>query len=283
MENQKKVLFNYSEFPWDELKSVGLTEESFLDLPKDSIDRIFTGNLSPLMKLKFMDRDGNPMQVPESMKLSQNPDGVVPTKFRLVRDAEGKVHVDLHPKLSEVSRKVGDTELSQKDIDRLKDSESLLMTVRKDGKDEKCYLQLDHDLNVVHTVREKDVLIPNAIGDVVIGDKQAQQIREGKPVELEVGDTKVTVGVDLNARNGFRIVEGDMDLWKQRKLEQWDRVTPGVKGYWKTSENGWEYEFHQTREEKLQRTQTMERGTGRTLSQDENLDIAMRQSRGMRR
>ena len=106
MENQKKVLFSYSEFPWEELKSIGLTEESFLDLPKDSIDRIFTGNLSPLMKLKFMDRDGNPMQLPESMKLGQNPDGVVPTKFRLTRDAEGKVHVELHPRLSDISRKI---------------------------------------------------------------------------------------------------------------------------------------------------------------------------------
>ena len=120
MENQKKVLFSYSEFPWEELKSIGLTEESFLDLPKDSIDRIFTGNLSPLMKLKFMDRDGNPMQLPESMKLGQNPDGVVPTKFRLTRDAEGKVHVELHPRQSDISRKIGDSELSQKDINRLK-------------------------------------------------------------------------------------------------------------------------------------------------------------------
>ena len=276
-------MFSYSEFPWEELKSIGLTEESFLDLPKDSIDRIFTGNLSPLMKLKFMDRDGNPMQLPESMKLGQNPDGVVPTKFRLMRDAEGKVHVELHPRQSDISRKIGDSELSQKDINRLKDGESLMMTVRQNGKDEKCYIQLDHDLNIVHAVNQKDIRIPNAIGDVVIGEKQAQQIREGKPVELEVGDTKVTVGVDINARNGFRIVEGDMDLWKQRKLEQWDRITPGVKGYWKTSENGWEYELHHEREEKLQQTQTMERGTGRTLSQEENLEVSMRQSRGMRR
>ena len=283
MENQKKVLFSYSEFPWDELKSIGMTEESFLELPKDSIDRIFTGNLSPLMKLKFMDRDGNPMQLPASMKFGQEPDGVVPTKFRLVRGEDGKVHVELHPKKNDIGRMIGETEVSQKDINRLKAGESLQMTVRQNGKDEKCYIQLDHDLNIIHAVNQKEVYIPNAIGDVVIGQKQAQQIREGKPVELEVGDTKVTVGVDINARNGFRIVEGDMDLWRQQKLEQWDSITPGVKGYWKTSENGWEYELHHEKEEKLQQAQTVERGTGRTLSQEENLDISMRQSRGMRR
>ena len=157
------------------------------------------------------------------------------------------------------------------------------MLVQKNGQAQMCYVQLDADLNVLHMVPEKSVAIPDAIGDVQIGTQIAERLRNGEPVELEVGDTKVTVGVDINDLNGFRVVEGDLGEWQQRKLEQWDRVTPGVKGYWKTSENGWEYELHQTREEKLQRTQTMERGTGRTLSQDENLDIAMRQSRGMRR
>lgn len=283
MENQKKISFNYSELPWDELKSVGLTEESFLDLPKESINRIFAGELSPLMKMKFLDRNGNVMNVPAGMKFAQNPDGAVPVKFRLSRDEAGGVHLELQPKREAIARMVGDTEVSEKDLARMKDQESVLTTIRKDGKDEKCYLQLDHDLNVIHSVREKDVVIPNAIGDVVIGEKQAQQIREGKPVELEVGDTKVTVGVDLNARNGFRIVEGDMDQWRQHKLEQWDRITPGVRGYWKTSENGWEYELHQDRNEKRQQTQTVEQGSGRTLAQEDILDISMRHSRGMKR
>ena len=283
MENQKKILFDYKQMPWEELKQIGLTEEKFLDLPKDSIDRILTGNLSPLMKMKFVDKEGNALPVPESMKLSQNEDGVVPAKFRLVKDEQGNVHVQLMPKKSEVDLRVGESQISKAELARMKDQESVLTTVRKNGKDEKCYLQLDSSLNIIQMVREKDVIIPNAIGDVTIGEKQAQQIRDGKPVELEVGDTKVTVGIDLNDRNGFRIVEGDMDEWKQKKLEQWDRITPGIKGYWKTSENGWEYELHTDREENRTRRQTVEEGTGRTLAQDDKLEIGMRQSRGMRR
>ena len=238
MENQKKILFDYKQIPWAELEQIGLSEEKFLDLPKGSIDRILTGNLSPLMKMQFLDKDGNALVVPECMKLSQNEDGVVPTKFRLVKDEQGNVHVQLLPKRSEVDLQVGETKISKTDLARMKDQESVLTTIRKNGKDEKYYLQLDSSLNIIQMAREKDVIIPNAIGDVTIGQQQAQQIRDGKPVELEVGDTKVTIGVDLNGRNGFRIVEGDMDEWKQKKLEQWDRVTPGIKGYWKTSENG---------------------------------------------
>ena len=283
MENQKKLLFDYKQMPWDELKQIGLTEESLLDLPKESIDRIFTGNLSPLMKMKFVDKNGNAMAVPPTLNMSQEKDGIVPAKFRLVRDEADQVHVQLYPKQQNVNRMVGETEVPAKDIARMKDQESVRMTVRKDGKDEKCYLQLDNDLNVIQMVREKDIIIPNAIGDVILGDEQKQQIRDGKPVELEVGDTKVTVGVDLNARNGFRIVEGDMDEWRQKKLEQWDRITPGVRGYWNTSENGWEYKLHNQIEERLQQTRTVERGTGRTFSMDEELNVSRSQGRGLRR
>ena len=283
MENQKKILFDYKQIPWAELEQIGLSEEKFLDLPKGSIDRILTGNLSPLMKMQFLDKDGNALAVPECMKLSQNEDGVVPTKFRLVKDEQGNVHVQLLPKRSEVDLQVGETKISRTDLARMKDQESVLTTIRKNGKDEKYYLQLDSSLNIIQMAREKDVIIPNAIGDVTIGQQQAQQIRDGKPVELEVGDTKVTIGVDLNDRNGFRIVEGDMDEWKQKKLEQWDRVTPGIKGYWKTSENGWEYELHTDLEESRTRKQTVDEETGRSLGQEDKLEISMRQSRGMKR
>lgn len=281
MVNQKKFLMN--EMPWDKLKEIGMTEEAFLDLPKDSIDRIMTGNLSPLMKMKFLDTNGNAIKLPESMKLSQSENGVVPAKFRLQREADGKVSLVLHPKKNEIDLMIGETVITEQQLKHLKEQESVRTLVRKDGKDEMCYVQLDSDLNILHMTRENNITIPNAIGDVTIGQEIEQRLREGKPVELDVGDTKVTVGVDLNARNGFRVVEGDMDEWKQRKLEQWDRITPGIKGYWKTSENGWEYELHHQQDRKMTTEQTVEKETGRVLNTQQELEMQMSRSRGMRR
>lgn len=281
MINQNNFLMN--EIPWHELNKIGISEEAFLELPKDSLDKILTGQLSPLMKLKFMDDQGNTLTVPEKMKLSQNPDGTIPTKFSLQRTKEGNVQVVLHPKRNEINLTIGNATINQEGLERLKNMETIPMTVVKDGKDEKYYIQLDHDLNILQMTNEKSIVIPNAIGDVTLGENQIQQIRDGKPIELEVGDTKVTVGVDLNDRNGFKIVEGDMDEWKQRKLEQWDRITPGVRGYWKTSENGWEYQLHEQRDETIKQTAEIERETGRRLSQNETLDMTRSQSRGMRR
>ena len=277
MVNQKKFLMN--EMPWEQLEKLGITEEKFLDFPKDSIDRIMTGNTSPLMKMKFVDNDGNAMEVPESLNLFQNEEGVVPTKFRLLREANGKVRVELMPRRNELNLMLGETAITKEQLERLKNQESVRTVIRKFGKDEMCYVQLDSELNILQMTKEKEVVIPNAIGDVTIGTEIEQRLREGKPVELEVGDTKVTVGVDLNARNGFRVVEGDMDLWKQRKLEQWDRITPGVKGYWKTTENGWDYELHQDREQK----QTIDRQSGQVLDNEQKMNVSMTQGRGMRR
>ena len=277
MVNQKKFLMN--EMPWEQLEKLGITEEKFLDFPKDSIDRIMTGNTSPLMKMKFVDNDGNAMKVPESLNVFQNEEGIVPTKFRLLREANGKVRVELMPRRNELNLMLGETAITKEQLERLKNQESVRTAIRKFGKDEMCYVQLDSELNILQMTKEKAVVIPNAIVDVPIGTEIEQRLREGKPVELEVGDTKVTVGVDLNARNGFRVVEGDMDLWKQRKLEQWDRITPGVKGYWRTTENGWDYELHQDREQK----QTIDRQSGQVLDNEQKMNVSMTQGRGMRR
>ena len=277
MVNEKKFLMN--EMPWEQLEKLGITEEKFLDFPKDSIDRIMTGNTSPLMKMKFVDNEGNIMKVPESLNLFQNEEGIVPTKFRLLREADGKVRVELMPKRNELNLMLGETAITKEQLDRMRNQESVRTAIRKFGKDEMCYVQLDSELNVLQMTKEKEVVIPNAIGDVTIGAEIEQRLREGKPVELEGGVSKLTVGVDLNARNGFRVVEGDMDLWKQRKLEQWDRITPGVKGYWRTTENGWDYELHQDREQK----QTIDRQSGQVLDNEQKMNISMTQGRGMRR
>ena len=63
----------------------------------------------------------------------------------------------------------------------------------------------------------------------------------GKPVELEVGDQKVTVGVDLREPQGFKIVKGDMEEWKRQQAIRYDDAHEGYMGYVQTDENRWEY------------------------------------------
>lgn len=230
--------FKEKEIPYEELEMIGIKKEMFLDLPKEAINRIMTGRLSPMLTL----------------------DQGVQAKIALQKGEDNKLHVFVYPRRNEIQNTMN---LSPDDLEKLKKKEVITATIEKDGKNEKVYVQMDEDTKTLITVRRDDVKLPNAIGDIVLGNTDKDSLREGKPIELEKEDTKITVGVDLNSRGGFRILDGDLDEWREKKLIEWDKITPGVKGYWKTSENVLTYEeYHKEKkgmnveeEEKEEQTQ----------------------------
>ena len=64
------------------------------------------------------------------------------------------------------------------------------------------------------------------MNDIELGTQQKQQVREGKPVELNVGGEKVSVGIDLKEPQGFRIVNGDMKEWERQQKLRYDEQHP---------------------------------------------------------
>jgi hypothetical protein len=80
------------------------------------------------------------------------------------------------------------------------------------------------------------------VNDIELGTNQKQAAVEGKPVELSVGDQKVTVGVDLREPQGFKIVNGDMKEWERQLKIRYDNEHEGFMGYVMTDENRWEYQ-----------------------------------------
>ena len=79
------------------------------------------------------------------------------------------------------------------------------------------------------------------VKDIELGANQKQAVIEGKPVELAVGDQKVTVGVDLREPQGFRVVNGDMNEWERQMKIRYDLEHEGFMGYVMTDQNRWEY------------------------------------------
>ena len=100
---------------------------------------------------------------------------------------------------------------------------------------------------------------------ITLGQNQRQAIREGKPVELEVGDTKVTVGVDLRQNSGFKAIDGDMSEWKRQQEIKWDMANPGAMGYWQTDANRWEYKQTQ---EKYKAPETKKETQSKTVKEE---------------
>jgi hypothetical protein len=213
-----------NEIPFQQLAVLGIEKDAVLDLPKNALDRILTGRTSPLLKMQYRDAKG------ETHSFA--------AKFSLTRDEKNEVQLTLYPRWKEIR---DDLHLGKEDLRRLENGEILLRKVDRGHVEEEMYLQIDKETNTIMQARQREIAIPDAIGDVVCGEEMKQRMRDGLPVEVEVGDTKVTVGVDLNDPTGFRVLKGDLNEWQQKKLVEWDRITPGATGYWQTSENGWEY------------------------------------------
>lgn len=214
-----------NEIPVKQLAMFGLNEKMLFGLHPKELQRMMCGRLSPLMaELKV--KDGKRV-------------ATFPGKLRFVRGEDGKVNLMVYPVRKEMNN---DYNLSKEQLEKLKDGKPLLVTVEKKEGKENLILQCDRETNVVMAVKQKDLRIPNAIGDILLGEEQKERFKEGKPIELKKENTTITVGVDLDDPTGCRVVRGDMNLWQQKKLEEWDKRTPDAYGYWKTTENGLQYQ-----------------------------------------
>ena len=64
----------------------------------------------------------------------------------------------------------------------------------------------------------------------------------GKPVELNVGGEKVSVGIDLKELQGFKLIKGDMKEWERQQKLRYDEIHPEYLGLVMTDKNRWEYQ-----------------------------------------
>ena len=204
-------------------------------MPKEIKEKLLNGEITPLLEIR-----------------DQMDNGVVatmPVKLRLERSDDGKAVLKAYPVSKDI---VSDLKLTETERKNLQDGEVIKKDIREGNRTRAMFLQLDQDtksllkrdIKTVELEKRMDEL--EHVKDITLGQNQRQAIREGKPVELEVGDTKVTVGVDLRQNSGFKSIDGDMGEWKRQQEIKWDMANPGAMGYWQTDENRWE--FKQTQE-----------------------------------
>lgn len=223
-------VFLPEELPYSKLEQIGITQKDMLNLPPQVVEPLLSGRVTPLIMGELVTSTGEKYRVP--------------LKLQLTRNEAKQVNVLAYPMRKEI---LNDLNLSRTDLERLKEGEVIRKEVSEYGKRTQRYYQLDNDTksimqkSAIHlrlSDRIKDI---EKIGNIELGLEQKKAIHDGKPVELSVGDSKVTVGVNLKEPTGFKNLQGDMELWKQRQAEEYDRLNPGFVGFVKTEENRWEY------------------------------------------
>jgi hypothetical protein len=165
-------------------------------------------------------------------------------KIQLAYDKDGKLQLLTYQIHREIDNRLG---LNDNELDRLRKGAVIQKEFAEGDKRKMRYVQLDKETNSLMTrdlasVKFEEKLAEvDKVKDISLGLGQKEALANGKPVELEVGDQKVTVGVDLREPQGFKVVNGDMEEWKRQQAIRYDDANEGYIGYVQTDENRWEY------------------------------------------
>ncbi len=212
------------EIPYNELKMVGISKKMMDDMPLSFKKQLLDGELTPLISLK---RD-----------MGNNTILNMPFKLMIQNSSDGSQQLVVYPMNKEMKNSVN---LSESNFHALGAGDILHVNGR--------YLQRDPETNCVieKTDRQLDfdrkIAELEKVKDIELGVQQKTQLKEGKPVELDVGGEKVTVGLDLRDKEHFKTLKGDMEEWKRQKEIEYDIIHPEYVGIVQTDENRWEQQM----------------------------------------
>lgn len=233
MKDSDTILSN--QLPFEQLAKLGLDRDKVEKLPQEVKEKLIKGELTPLMEVSLPAKNGMVI--------------TLPLKLQLAADKDGTPLLMAYPVQRELSiEKENVLRLSRQEADALRRGEVLQKAVDVNGEKTQQYLQLDPETKSVIHRRITEVQIEQRlkdmekVNDIELGAQQKQQAREGKPVELNVGGEKVSVGIDLREPQGFKVVKGDLREWERQQKLQYDERHPEYLGLVMTDKNRWEYQ-----------------------------------------
>ena len=223
-------MFQPEELPYEKLARLGISEEKLRTMSKELTVTLLEGRVTPLFVANVTAEDGKVISLP--------------LKAQMMRDEEGKLLLMTYPIRKDIAN---DLQLSDKELNRTKNGEVIRKEVEEDGRRKVKFVQLDRETgslmyrNVSSVPVDERLQDIEKVKDIELGANQKQAIKDGKPVELTLDDTKVTVGVDLREPKGFKVVNGDLKEWERKQQIRYDNAHEEFMGFVMTDENRWEY------------------------------------------
>ena len=236
LNNTKMHNINHSErLPYEKLAALGIDREKADSLPQEVKEKLASGEVTPLMQVSISARNGDII--------------TLPLKLQLTTDQQGNPALMAYPVRAVLEKERNQVlRLTEQEAERLNKGEVIQKAVEVNGEKTQQYLQLDPETKSIFHRRVTDVQLEQKlkdmekVNDIELGMQQKQQVREGKPIELNVGGEKVSVGVDLKEPQGFKVIQGDMKEWERQQKLRYDEQHPEFLGLVMTDKNRWEYQ-----------------------------------------
>lgn len=238
--------FKEEEIPYEKLEKVGLSRQMIEDLPEDALDKVLSGQLSPVVPLNVTTEDGKTYESRGRFSIYVKDDGEVSAKIHpvmkpigetmqvaKVNDETGKVEYQDIPTGERYSKQV---------IDQLKDGKVVLdYLYHPDGTREQAYLQLDEETNGIIGIPSEAVNrnLEIVSTELHLTKAEGNCLNNGGLVTYSTDeDELLTVGLDLRSPSGIRFAVGDEKKWQESKQRDWDKYELGVNGCWMTDDEG---------------------------------------------
>lgn len=221
--------------PYEKLKLIGIDRNAADNLPENVRQSLAKGEVTPLLQVDIKTRNGQTVTMPLRLQLAEGKNGEEMLMAYPVRRG-----------ISEASSL--NYNLSERDKERLMKGDVLMKELEREGRRQNFYFQLDPQTKsilhkpIAEVKMEQRLKDMEKINDIELGQQQKQAAREGKPIELNVGGEKVTVGVDLHEPQSFKVVQGDMKEWDRQMQMKYDLEHPEFVGLVQTEQNRWEYQ-----------------------------------------
>ena len=219
----KQVRFEFEELPYDTLSQFGLTQEMIEDLPMHILEELSHGRHSPVLPIKVTDENGNTV--------------TDRSRFAFVRKENGEADVIFFPVLKKSSLEKYNEEQQK----QLRAGKVILVdALTTDGRKTKAFVQIDTETNQVMSaptqviVRNLQVLSE----ELKLSNAEIKVMQQGEPQTFVLEDTPITVGIDLNEKNGIRFCQGDTKKWSEQTKREWDKYTFGCYGCWIMDDDG---------------------------------------------
>lgn len=215
----------------EKLMQLGIDSEK-LELMPDALKvPLLRGEVTPVFVANMETANGKVIQLP------------LKAQFEL--DENNQVQLMTYPVRKEIANELG---LNPSELQRVQSGDVVRKEVHVEGERKVRFIQLDKETNslmhrdVASVPIEVELQTRDKVKDIDLGANQKETLQEGKPIELSIGDTKVTVGVDLREPQGFKVVDGDMKEWERLQQMRYDDARKDFMGYVMTDENRWEYQ-----------------------------------------
>ena len=225
----------YDLLPYKKLAILGIDRKKADSLPMEVKEKLMAGEVTPIMQVSINARNGSII--------------TMPMKLQMTTDKNGAPALIAYPVRAELDRERNKVlNLTQQEAERLARGEVIQKAINVNGEKTQQYLQLDPETKPVIHKRVTDIKLEQRlkdmekVNDIELGTQQKQQVREGKPVELNVGGEKVSVGIDLKEQQGFKLIKGDMMEWERQQKLRYDEIHPEYLGLVMTDKNRWEFQ-----------------------------------------